>query len=97
MFDDILENKLDDQQCFEIISEKYLQNSFSEKKDLITFAYGNTNSGKTYNIIGNKNYQGLLPKTMDWILNHKEDLSIKFTAFEIYNEKIFDLLSNDTK
>lgn len=56
MFDDILENKLDENKCFETISKKYLENSFSEKKDLITFAYGNTNSGKTYNIIGNKRY-----------------------------------------
>ena len=93
MFDDILENKLDENKCFETISKKYLENSFSEKKDLITFAYGNTNSGKTYNIIGNKRYQGLLPKTMKWILEQKDKIKAEFKAFEIYNEKIFDLLS----
>ena len=31
------------------------------------------------------------------MFDYEEELSIKFTAFEIYNEKIFDLLSSDTK
>ena len=44
-----------------------IDNSMYEKQDLILLSFGNTNSGKTYSIIGKDNNLGLLPLTIDYL------------------------------
>ncbi|KAG9510535.1 hypothetical protein GZH46_00923, partial [Fragariocoptes setiger] len=65
------------------------------------FAYGQTSSGKTHTmegIIGDSHMQGIIPRIIDDIFNHIYSLSenvefhIKVSYFEIYMDKIRDLI-----
>ncbi|OAD62245.1 Kinesin heavy chain [Eufriesea mexicana] len=65
------------------------------------FAYGQTSSGKTHTmegVIGDPNNQGIIPRIVNDIFNHiygmEENLEfhIKVSYFEIYMDKIRDLL-----
>uniref|UniRef100_A0A5B7AQS5 Kinesin-like protein n=1 Tax=Davidia involucrata TaxID=16924 RepID=A0A5B7AQS5_DAVIN len=59
------------------------------------FAYGQTSSGKTYTMIGITEYT--VADIYDYIQRHEERAFIlKFSAMEIYNEAVRDLLSADT-
>ncbi|KAM3184863.1 hypothetical protein ACTXT7_007542 [Hymenolepis weldensis] len=62
------------------------------------FAYGITSSGKTHSMHGSPDYPGIVPRIVSDLLsrtkgNDKSGVyEIKFSYFEIYNEKIYDLL-----
>ncbi|XGW16691.1 hypothetical protein V3C99_001833 [Haemonchus contortus] len=65
------------------------------------FAYGQTSSGKTHTmegVIGDQVMQGIIPRIVQDIFNHiytmdtELEFHIKVSYFEIYNEKIRDLL-----
>ncbi|OVA12871.1 Kinesin [Macleaya cordata] len=59
------------------------------------FAYGQTSSGKTYTMSGVTEYA--LADIYDYIQRHEErEFVLKFSAMEIYNEAVRDLLSSDT-
>ncbi|KAE9597866.1 putative plus-end-directed kinesin ATPase [Lupinus albus] len=59
------------------------------------FAYGQTSSGKTYTMSGITEYA--VTDIFNHIENHKErEYVLKFSALEIYNESVRDLLSTDT-
>ncbi|XP_048335239.2 kinesin-like protein KIN-7C [Ziziphus jujuba] len=59
------------------------------------FAYGQTSSGKTYTMSGITEYT--VADIYDYINNHKErEFCLKFSAMEIYNESVRDLLSADS-
>ncbi|XP_024980055.1 kinesin-like protein KIN-7G [Cynara cardunculus var. scolymus] len=58
------------------------------------FAYGQTSSGKTYTMTGITEYT--LADIYDYVQKHTErDFHLKFSAMEIYNESVRDLLSSD--
>lgn len=58
------------------------------------FAYGQTSSGKTYTMIGITEYT--VSDIYDYISKHQERAFVlKFSAIEIYNEAVRDLLSTD--
>ncbi|CAI8609055.1 unnamed protein product [Vicia faba] len=59
------------------------------------FAYGQTSSGKTYTMSGITQYA--ITDIFNHIEKHKErEFVLKFSAMEIYNESVRDLLSTDT-
>uniref|UniRef100_A0A1J3JE31 Kinesin-like protein NACK1 n=1 Tax=Noccaea caerulescens TaxID=107243 RepID=A0A1J3JE31_NOCCA len=59
------------------------------------FAYGQTSSGKTYTMSGITDCA--LVDIYDYIDKHKErEFILKFSAMEIYNESVRDLLSTDS-
>ncbi|KAG2580508.1 hypothetical protein PVAP13_6NG351900 [Panicum virgatum] len=59
------------------------------------FAYGQTSSGKTYTMTGITEYSML--DIYDYIHKHPErEFILKFSAIEIYNEAVRDLLSHDS-
>ncbi|XP_065852982.1 kinesin-like protein KIN-7H isoform X2 [Euphorbia lathyris] len=58
------------------------------------FAYGQTSSGKTYTMSGITEYT--VEDIYDYLDKHKErEFILKFSAMEIYNESVRDLLSTD--
>ncbi|KAG5247901.1 kinesin protein [Salix suchowensis] len=58
------------------------------------FAYGQTSSGKTYTMMGITEYT--VADIFDYMHRHEERAFVlKFSAIEIYNEAIRDLLSTD--
>ncbi|KAK9758341.1 hypothetical protein RND81_01G224000 [Saponaria officinalis] len=58
------------------------------------FAYGQTSSGKTFTMTGITHYA--VTDIYDYIEKHKErEFVMKFSAIEIYNEHVRDLLSSD--
>ncbi|XP_038721158.1 kinesin-like protein KIN-7E isoform X2 [Tripterygium wilfordii] len=58
------------------------------------FAYGQTSSGKTYTMMGITEYT--VSDIFDYIHRHEERAFVlKFSAIEIYNESVRDLLSTD--
>ncbi|KAK4744771.1 hypothetical protein SAY87_011083 [Trapa incisa] len=59
------------------------------------FAYGQTSSGKTYTMSGITEYA--VSDIYDYIEKHRErEFVLKFSAMEIYNEAVRDLLSADS-
>ncbi|XP_074313279.1 kinesin-like protein KIN-7E [Silene latifolia] len=59
------------------------------------FAYGQTSSGKTYTMNAITEYT--VGDVYDYIQRHEERaFALKFSAMEIYNENVRDLLSNDS-
>ncbi|KDP27640.1 hypothetical protein JCGZ_19645 [Jatropha curcas] len=59
------------------------------------FAYGQTSSGKTYTMMGITEYA--VADIFDYMHRHEERAFVlKFSAIEIYNEAIRDLLSRDS-
>jgi len=64
------------------------------------FAYGQTSSGKTYTMLGSgdRNCQGIIPMCIDHIYSEIEMIPnraflLKVSYFEIYNDRVTDLLS----
>ncbi len=59
-----------------MISLKNLENSVNNKKDSIMFAFGNTDSGKTFSLCGNYGTnkikdinEGLISESVYWLLS----------------------------
>lgn len=58
------------------------------------FAYGQTSSGKTFTMTGITEYT--LADIYDYVQKHTDrDFHLKFSAMEIYNESVRDLLTTD--
>ncbi|KAJ9674850.1 hypothetical protein PVL29_024029 [Vitis rotundifolia] len=59
------------------------------------FAYGQTSSGKTYTMSGITEYA--VSDIYDYVERHRDrEFKLKFSAMEIYNEALRDLLSSDS-
>ncbi|XP_027191545.1 kinesin-like protein KIN-7E isoform X2 [Cicer arietinum] len=59
------------------------------------FAYGQTSSGKTYTMVGITEFA--VADIFDYVKRHEERaFALKFSAIEIYNEVVRDLLSTDS-
>lgn len=75
-----------------------LINWFTSGENASIFTYGQTNTGKTFTMLGTKEKPGLLPLAVEEIMklysNSGENMRLCCSYFEIYNEKIYDLLSN---
>jgi len=69
------------------------------------FAYGQTGAGKTYSIIGGDQVQksavknGILPRTLEYVFSkfEQDKMHVSVSFFEIYNEKIYDLLNAQSR
>ena len=68
------------------------------------FVYGQTTSGKTYTMLGNIDYPGILPCSLknlfDLLEHEKQEKKLNFNIYcsyiEIYNEIIHDLIGDST-
>ena len=66
----------------------------------VLLAYGMTNAGKTHTIQGSKENPGVMPLLVQEVLQHMaggDDWDLNISMLEIYQEKIFDLLSEKKK
>ncbi|KAL3656302.1 hypothetical protein V7S43_018874 [Phytophthora oleae] len=88
-------------ELFEATTRPVLDAAFDGKSGLV-FAYGVTNSGKTYTISGTTEAPGVLPQALQYVMDEmpkrKEDdkllvTRVTATYLEIYNENVYDLLS----
>lgn len=69
---------------------------FLQGDSCVLFAYGMTNAGKTYTIQGTSQDPGVLPRLVSSVFERMSDQSdweLQTSMFEIYQEKIYDLLS----
>ncbi|ODV77388.1 kinesin-domain-containing protein [Suhomyces tanzawaensis NRRL Y-17324] len=76
-------------------------NHFFQGFNVCLLAYGQTSSGKTFTMMGNKKEPGIIPLVVRDILRQKEILigerincEVKLSYMEIYNEQVKDLLGN---
>ena len=84
--------KNSEKEIFEKISKEILENVIKGFNGSI-MAFGQTGSGKTYTIVNE-----ILPQCINFFLEHKkisEENKIYFSAVQIYNEKISDLITNE--
>ncbi|POM78028.1 Kinesin-like protein [Phytophthora palmivora] len=88
-------------ELFEATTRPVLDAAFDGKSGLV-FAYGVTNSGKTYTISGTSDAPGVLPQSLQYVMDElpkrEEDAKklvtrVTATYLEIYNENVYDLLS----
>eukprot|EP00160_Parvularia_atlantis_P003051 Unigene12545_Nuclearia_a/m.38101 Unigene12545_Nuclearia_a/g.38101 ORF Unigene12545_Nuclearia_a/g.38101 Unigene12545_Nuclearia_a/m.38101 type:complete len:489 (-) Unigene12545_Nuclearia_a:502-1968(-) len=62
------------------------------------FAYGQTNSGKTYTMLGDEHARGIIPRAVDDVFRYikqtpSREFLLRVSYMEIYNETINDLLT----
>jgi hypothetical protein len=76
-----------------------LLDRFIKGESCVLFAYGMTNAGKTHTIQGTTKNQGILPRLVSGVLEKMEteledgcEWNLETSMFEIYQEKIYDLL-----
>lgn len=101
-FDQVFHPVSDQESIFEMVSP--LIQSALDGYNICIFAYGQTGSGKTYTMDGIYNNPGVIPRTVDLLFdsikNYRHlgwNYEIKVTFLEIYNEVLYDLLSNEQK
>ncbi|CAH0481282.1 unnamed protein product [Peronospora belbahrii] len=100
-FSRIFTQKTHQTELFEATTKPVLDAAFDGKSGLV-FAYGVTNSGKTYTISGTSDAPGVLPQSLQYVMdelprrkkNGVEPVTrVTATYLEIYNENVYDLLS----
>ena len=83
----------DDNKNNKNIFNKIIINNLNQ--DLSCFMYGQTSSGKTHTVLGKDNDEGIFILAGKELLNLSDELYI--SAYQIYNENIFDLLNGNNK
>ncbi|XP_016951090.1 protein claret segregational [Drosophila biarmipes] len=101
-FDQVFHPLSSQSDIFEMVSP--LIQSALDGYNICIFAYGQTGSGKTYTMDGVADNVGVIPRTVDLLFdsirgyrNLGWEYEIKATFLEIYNEVLYDLLSNEQK
>ncbi|KAK3094106.1 hypothetical protein FSP39_024188, partial [Pinctada imbricata] len=86
------------QLVFQDLGTEVLQAAF-EGYNACVFAYGQTSTGKTYTMMGNTEDVGLIPRICEGLFSHVDDFMgekvtfrLDVSYFEIYNERVRDLL-----
>lgn len=101
-FDQVFHPQSTQSDVFELVSP-LIQSAF-DGYNVCIFAYGQTGSGKTFTMEGTPAKMGIIPNTVDLLFSSVENYkhlgwtySISVTFLEIYNEVLYDLLSNEQK
>ncbi|TNJ30037.1 Kinesin-9 [Giardia muris] len=91
------------EEIFEAVGKPAVDNSLEGYNSTI-FAYGQTSAGKSFSSIGDHSFtyknRGLLPRILDYMFQqinarHGSTFELQFSALEIYNERLIDLLTTD--
>ncbi|CAL4066577.1 unnamed protein product, partial [Meganyctiphanes norvegica] len=100
MFDRVIKPSASQEKVYDIVAKDIVKDVLSGYNGTI-FAYGQTSSGKTHTMegkIGDPTWQGITPRIIQDIFNHIYNMEealefhIKCSYFEIYMDKIRDLL-----
>ncbi|XP_064650144.1 kinesin-like protein KIF14 [Lineus longissimus] len=87
---------------YNMLAQPLLGKAF-EGYNTCLFAYGQTGSGKSYSVMGHNEEVGIIPRFSEELFLRREDLiggkdhvsvNVEISFFEIYNEKIHDLLAS---
>ena len=83
-------------EVFQSICIPVIDDMINLHKSGLIFTYGLTNSGKTYTTIGDSLNPGILPLSMKYVFDiiNTNNINILCNYIEIYNEDVFDLLSD---
>ncbi|XP_072294433.1 kinesin-like protein KIF14 isoform X1 [Eucyclogobius newberryi] len=86
------------QRIYETLARPLLHRAF-EGYNTCLFAYGQTGSGKSYTMMGFGDQAGIIPRfcadlfsELSSMKNEKVNCHVEMSYFEVYNEKIHDLL-----
>uniref|UniRef100_A0A1I7ZW38 Kinesin motor domain-containing protein n=1 Tax=Steinernema glaseri TaxID=37863 RepID=A0A1I7ZW38_9BILA len=79
-------------EVFDIVGQPLLD-SFLEGYNVCLMAYGHTCSGKTHSMSGTYNDPGIIPRFCDRLWKRISGGQVTASFFEIYQEKVYDLLS----
>ncbi|XP_034112759.1 protein claret segregational [Drosophila albomicans] len=101
-FDQVFHPNSNQTDIFEMVAP--LIQSALDGYNICIFAYGQTGSGKTYTMDGVADNAGVIPRTVDLLFdsikNYRNlgwEYELTATFLEIYNEVLYDLLSNEQK
>ncbi|RWS28221.1 Kinesin-like KIF14, partial [Leptotrombidium deliense] len=98
-FDNIFNGINDQEHIYNTLGKRVLEVAL-EGYNACLFAYGQTGSGKTYSIMGTNDSPGIIPRFGEDLfkrVSKNPNCDVEMSYFEIYNEKIHDLLSNEKK
>jgi kinesin family member 2/24 len=84
---------IDDTQNNNHIFNKFILNNLDD--DLTCFMYGQTGSGKTHTVLGEIDDEGIFIRAGKELMENSDELYI--SAYQIYNDNIYDLLGNNNK
>ena len=99
-FDQVFPSTSEQEQIFECAARPLLEEVF-EGINCTLFCYGQTSSGKTFTMEGvsaDASLKGIIPRAMSFIfakiqtMSREIEFSVKCSYYQIYNEKIQDLL-----
>ncbi len=100
VFDKVFKPDSTQEQIYNATAKEIVEDVLSGYNGTI-FAYGQTSSGKTHTmegVLNSENLQGIIPRIVQDIFNHiyamdsQLEFQIKISYFEIYMDKIRDLL-----
>ena len=91
-FDKIFSDKSKTDDIFNNIGIEIVDNFLKQISSTI-FVFGQTGTGKTHTIIGNKKFVGFLRILLQYLIDMKQKINI--SIIEIYNDICYDLLNND--
>jgi len=92
---DLSQSAVFDQAIVPLVNDRFLKG-----ESCVLFAYGISNAGKTHTILGTPIDPGIIPRLVTTVhdtlpVGQKDEL--KVSMFEIYQEKIYDLLNKRSK
>lgn len=101
-FDQVFDPNTTQEEIFDMVSP--LIQSALDGYNICIFAYGQTGSGKTFTMDGADEKAGIIPRTVKLLFDSTKNAeilgwkyTIKASFLEIYNEVLYDLLSNEIK
>jgi hypothetical protein len=91
-FDEVLGSQTNQERVFRTV-DPFIA-SFMNGYNVCIFAYGVTNSGKTYTMEGNDANPGLVSSAVKKVLNERpKGVALTLSVTQIYNEEVHDLLN----
>ena len=106
-FTKVFDREANQQHVFSNTMKDNVDRLFNESKNTMLVAYGCSGTGKSHTIYGSDSQPGLIDNIFKYLFeliegnakqsNHKYNFIVFLSYLEIYNEKIYDLLTDPSK